>query len=188
MDQALKPKDRDATSTTEEVDSSARHDRRLLVVDLDHTLINTDMLFESFWAATSKKPAVPLLAAKALRQGRPALKAFLQSAASELRVESLPYNQAVLDTIASWKDTGGRVALVSASDDRWVQSIAAHLGLFDEAHGSTTDRNLKGRIKADFLVKRYGQGNFDYVRDSALSSSWPRQAMSLTKGNRSNTL
>lgn len=71
-----------------------------------------------------------------------------------------------MDLIRAARDKGERVALVSASDDILVQQVAEGLGLFDEAHGSTPDRNLKGEGKATFLVERYGARGFDYVGDS----------------------
>ncbi|MEO1689828.1 MAG: prenyltransferase, partial [Pseudomonadota bacterium] len=61
---------------------------------------------------------------------------------------------------------GRPVILVSAADQRLVQAVADHLGLFDEAHGSDGRRNLAGAEKAAFLVARYGEGGFDYAGDA----------------------
>ena len=55
---------------------------------------------------------------------------------------------------------------MTASDDRIAQAIGAHLGVFDEVHGSDGTANLKGARKAEFLVERYGAGQFAYMGDS----------------------
>ncbi len=138
---------------------------RVLVVDLDGTLIRSDMLFESFWAAFARRWTVPFQSLVALRQGRAALKARL-SALGPVEVASLPYNEAVLAYVRRWRELGGRTALVTASDQNLAERVARHLGVFDEVHGSDGALNLKGGNKAEFLVGRFGSGGFDYIGDA----------------------
>ncbi|MGG7566965.1 UbiA family prenyltransferase [Rhodovulum sp. DZ06] len=137
----------------------------MLIVDLDHSLIKSDLLHEALFEGLAHAPGETLRAASRLGDGIAAFK----SAMTELcRVppEDLPYNQEVLDYIKAHRAAGGKAALVSGSDQRMVRKIADYLGLFDEAFGSTADRNLTGARKAGFLKERYGEGAFDYVGDS----------------------
>ena len=136
-----------------------------LAVDLDGTLIRTDLLFESFWAAVAHSPIAALRATGALRHGRAALKSELAGCAP-LRVEDLPYNQNVLDVVRAHRAGGGTTALVTAADRGLAQRVSAHLGLFDEVHGSGDGVNLKGAQKAEFLASHYGEDAFDYIGDS----------------------
>lgn len=136
-----------------------------LVVDLDDTLIRTDSLFESFWAACSVKWHTPLVAASALLQGRLALKEKLAEI-GRLDPARLPYNDEVLDLVRGWRERGGRTALVTASIQDTADSVADHLGLFDEAHGSGEGVNLKGAEKARFLQTRF-TGGYSYIGDTA---------------------
>lgn len=136
-----------------------------LVIDLDRTLLRTDLLYESFFAALSQSPRAILDAASGLSRGRAALKAALVDRA-EIDPASLPYNEAVVALAREARAQGRRVMLVSASDARLVSAVAGHLGLFDEAHGSDGRRNLGGSQKAAFLVERFGRGGFDYVGDA----------------------
>lgn len=147
----------------------------MLVVDLDGTLLRSDMLFESFWSAFSRNWKVPFQALAHLGQGRAALKRSL-AAQSAVPVDTLPYDAQVIAHIESWRQAGGRTALVTASDDRFAQAIAAHLGLFDEVHGSDGTRNLKGAHKARFLEERFGAGQFAYMGDSAADLAVWKQA------------
>ena len=137
----------------------------VLAVDLDGTLIKTDLLYESLWAALSAGPYQALLALLALRHGRARLKSELARRV-DLRPSDLPYNDSVVSFIRAWRDEGGRCALVTASDKRFAQSIADHLGLFDEVYASDGQRNIKGQAKADLLIAKFGEGGFDYIGDS----------------------
>lgn len=138
----------------------------VLVVDLDGTLIRSDMLLESFWSTFAQDWRAPMRAVAGLAKGRAALKARMADHAV-IDPAALPYCPAVLERIRDWRAAGGRVALVTAADVRLAQSVADHLGLFDEVHGSDGTTNLKGQAKADFLRGRFGAGGFAYIGDHA---------------------
>lgn len=53
----------------------------VLVVDLDGTLLKSDMLYESFWSAFGRNWRSPFMSAAALGRGKAALKSYLQSQA-----------------------------------------------------------------------------------------------------------
>lgn len=154
----------------------------VLVVDLDGTLIRSDMLLESFWAAFARDWRVPFHALAALTKGRAALKARL-AASAQPDPTTLPYNPEVLARIADWRANGGRVVLVTAADQRLAQAVADHLGLFDAVHGSDGETNLKGPAKAAFLRARFGEGGFVYAGDHhADLPVWEAAASAVTVG------
>ena len=135
---------------------------QVLAVDLDGTLVRSDMLHETFWSALGSKG---LGAVAAGFQGRAALKAAL-SEAGDFDPETLPFNDAVLDEIRARKAEGARVVLATASHSEVAERIADHLGLFDEVLASDGHQNLKGREKARVLTDRYGENGFAYIGDS----------------------
>jgi phosphoserine phosphatase len=137
---------------------------QVLVVDLDGTLIHSDMLYETFWSASAATWITPFAASAALLRGRAALKERL-AALGPVDVATLPYNETVLDYVRRCRDAGMMTALVTASDQRLADRIAAHLGIFDVVHGSGDGVNLKGVHKARFLATRFPDG-FHYVGDS----------------------
>lgn len=143
-----------------------RDNEDILVVDLDGTLIRSDMLFESFWSAVSLNWRIPFSSLVALTRGRAELKQHL-SVASHVDPATLPYDTDVIAYVTAHKARGGRCALVTASDQAFADQIARHLDLFDEVHGSDGTHNLKGRAKADFLTQRFGAQAFAYMGDSA---------------------
>lgn len=139
--------------------------RETLVVDLDGTLLKSDMLYETFWSAVGLDCRATFRAAVALTNGKTCLKQYLAKLA-RVDIDTLPYDSEVISYIEAWRKEGGRTALVTASDEKIAQRIGAHIGLFDEVHGSSENENLKGAKKADFLVQRYGEKKFSYMGDS----------------------
>ncbi|WP_170600462.1 UbiA family prenyltransferase [Ruegeria arenilitoris] len=138
---------------------------KILVVDLDGTLLKSDMLYESFWSAFGRNWRSPFHSAAALLGGRASLKRYLAEEA-EIDVTSLPYDPKVVEYVEKWRADGGKTALVTASDEGIAQSIGAHLGIFDEVYGSDGSLNLKGENKAEFLDERFGPGGYAYMGDS----------------------
>src|SRR6056297_40220 len=136
----------------------------MLVVDLDGTLLKSDMLHESFWSALGRNWRSPFLGAIALTQGKAALKDYLGSEA-DIDVTTLPYDDEVIAYIRAYRKSGGQVALVTATNQNLAESIADHMQIFDEVHGSDGACNLKGAAKAAFLVKRFGDEAFCYMGD-----------------------
>lgn len=139
--------------------------REILVVDLDHTLLKSDMLLESFWSAFGHDWRSPFRSVLALAQGKAALKHHLAETA-HVDVKTLPYDPQIIAYIEAWRAAGGRTALVTASDETIARNIAGHLKLFDEVHGSDGAENLKGERKAQFLTETYGEKQFSYMGDS----------------------
>lgn len=141
----------------------------VLVIDMDGTLARTDTLHEALLGIIAAKPAAAPGVLRALRQGKAAFKrAVADQALADAAL--LPLDEGVLDLIRAARAEGRRVALVSASDHRQVEAVAARTGLFDEAFGTGSpeagEGNLAGEAKAAFLVARYGAKGFDYLGDS----------------------
>ncbi|KFE36309.1 UbiA family prenyltransferase [Thioclava atlantica] len=154
--------------------------REILIVDLDGTLLRSNMLFESFWSAFGRDWRTPFFSAAALLGGRAALKRHLATAA-EVDATTLPYDQSVVAFIEEWRQAGGRAALVTASDQGFAEAIAAHLGIFDEVHGSDGKLNLKGENKGRFLEERFGTKGFAYMGDAPADLPvWKRAARAVT--------
>jgi 4-hydroxybenzoate polyprenyltransferase/phosphoserine phosphatase len=154
--------------------------RETLVVDLDGTLLRSDMLYESFWSAFGRDWRTPFLSVAALFRGRTFLKRRL-ARASAIEEATLPYNATVIAFIEAWRQAGGQTALVTASDHEFAEAIAAHLGIFDEVHGSDGKLNLKGERKGRFLEERFGHKGFAYMGDaSADLPVWKRAAKAIT--------
>jgi 4-hydroxybenzoate polyprenyltransferase len=136
-----------------------------LVVDLDGTFINTDLLHEGFLLLLRKHPLYLFKCIGWLFRGRAYLKQQVLSRVG-IRAELLPYNADVLAMLRREAATGRKLVLATASPVGNAREIAAVHGLFHEVYGTEGNVNLKGVRKSDFLVARYGKGAFDYVGNS----------------------
>ncbi len=134
----------------------------ILIVDLDGTLLRSDMLYESFWSALGQDWRVPVQAGLALQKGKPALKDYLAQIA-KVDVATLPYNEDVVAFVRARREQGIRTVLVTATSQRLADAIAAHLDLFDEVHGTKEGTNLKGPNKAAFLKETFNGKKLAYM-------------------------
>lgn len=162
-----------------------------LVVDLDHTLLRTDLLDECGLDLLTRRPLRLLGCVRALRKGRSAVKAALADAAT-LDIAQLPVNPDVLSLLRDTTAAGRTLALVSAADQRLVDAVACAVGPdvggFSLAQGSTADHNLKGDNKAEWLVQRFGAHGFDYAGDAAADLPvWAVSARVVTVGASAHT-
>lgn len=137
-----------------------------LCVDLDGTLVSTDTLWESVILLLRRKPLLVFLLPFWLLAGRAHLKRRLAERV-RLEVSALPYRPEVLAMIEDARQDGRPVVLVTAADADIARRVASYLGIFDDVVGSDGHDNLKAAKKREELVRRYGEGGFEYVGDSA---------------------
>jgi len=146
-----------------------------LVVDLDGTLILTDMLHESALRLLRLSPARVLHMPFWLAKGRAVLKARL-AASGDFDPSTTPYNHDLLDWLRAERAGGRRLVLCTAADSAIAESIAGHLEIFDEVIASNGVRNLAGEAKAVTLESRFGASGFDYAGNSATDMAVWRRA------------
>ena len=133
-----------------------------LCVDLDGTLIKTDLLIESFFQLIKSNFLHVFLVPFWLAGGKANLKHRIAERV-EIDAVSLPYNMEFLDYLRERKKAGISLVLVTASHEVFAHRIARHLSIFDEVIATSANNNLSGTAKRDYLVQRYGDHNFDYA-------------------------
>ena len=137
---------------------------KLLVVDLDGTLINTDLLYEGVIMLFRKNPAyifislIWLLKGKVYFKNEPSKKVFL-------RYELLPYNKKQITFLQAESAKNRKLVLATASHKSHADKIAKIYPMFTAVH-ATENINLKGKNKLKVLVDGYGESNFDYIGNS----------------------
>lgn len=136
-----------------------------LCVDLDGTLIRSDLLIESALNLIRQNPLYLFRFAGWLLRGKAHLKHEIAARAS-IDVASLPYELRLLAWLRD-KGSARRRVLCTASDKKLAETVATHVGGFDEVISSDGVRNLGGRNKAETLTARFGERGFDYVGNAA---------------------
>ncbi len=136
-----------------------------LVVDLDGTLIHTDMLHESLLKILANNPFKILLVVYWLMKGKAHLKRKL---ANRINFDPsiLPYNKVFLTWLKRQRDEGRKLILCTGTDHLIAIKIADYLSIFDEIIASDGITNLTGEQKAKILARRFGQDGFDYAGNS----------------------
>jgi 4-hydroxybenzoate polyprenyltransferase/phosphoserine phosphatase len=135
-----------------------------LVVDLDGTLIRSDLLVESAFAHIAENPLRILRLFRMLMGGKAALKAGI-AAKTPIDVVHLPYDQRVLALVEKARREGRKVYVASASNERYVSAVANHIGA-DGFFASTDTENLSSHNKAARLFEVFGEKGFDYAGNS----------------------
>lgn len=138
-----------------------------LCIDLDDSLLRSDLLFEAFAHSLRYEPQMAVgFVVRLLRDGKAAAKTWLADRGS-FQVALVPVHHDVVDFIRHQVEEKKRdVYLVTASPQKWADLAGARVGMFKECIGSDSNRNLKGARKAQYLVDRFGKGGFDYLGDS----------------------
>lgn len=137
----------------------------ILFVDLDESLIKTDIFREQFIRSLAIAPwkTIRILFRERFQPER------VKAAIAEIITtdpSTLPYNQEVLNLIHHAKKEKRKVVLATATYEKVAHSIAKHLGIFDAVLSTTRTYNCKGRKKLK-VMKEYADGRpFDYVGDS----------------------
>ncbi|MCB1196809.1 MAG: UbiA family prenyltransferase [Deltaproteobacteria bacterium] len=135
-----------------------------LCVDLDNTLVMSDLLLENILNSVKKRPQTLLIMPWWLLRGRQYFKHKVEEH-TNIAFEMLPYREEVLELIGKKKREGASVYLVSANTQKNVHGVCKYLNLFDGYFCSDHQKNLKGAIKSKFLTQRFGEKKFDYVGD-----------------------
>jgi 4-hydroxybenzoate polyprenyltransferase/phosphoserine phosphatase len=133
-----------------------------VVVDLDGTLVATDLLIECLFVLAKRSPLRLLRVPFWLAQGKACLKQHLaQEAAPD--VSTLPYRRDLIEYLEAAKRQGTPLVLATAADERIARAVAQHVRLFDAVFASDGVVNLKGERKRDRLIAEFGAHGFDYV-------------------------
>jgi len=136
-----------------------------LYVDLDGTLIYTDLLFESVLHLLKKNPLYLFACLFWVCGGRAKLKDEIAKRV-DIDPTLLPFNRTFLDYLSGQRALGRRIVLASASNEKLVQCVADHLGLFDAVMGSDAHCNLKSAAKLR-AIKAQVRDGFAYAGNSS---------------------
>jgi 4-hydroxybenzoate polyprenyltransferase len=136
-----------------------------LCVDLDGTLIRSDLLIESALSLLRRNPLYVFLFAGWLLRGKAHLKREI-ALRTAVDVSLLPYESRLVDWLRNEQGHRRRV-LCTASDRALADAVAAHIGGFDKVLASDGRTNLAGTQKCQGLCAEFGDAGFDYAGNAA---------------------
>lgn len=162
--------------------SSERDDLNVdvpLFVDLDGTLIKSDLLIESILLLIKQQPAAVFLLPLWLLRG----KAYFKSRIAErvdIEPQLLPYSAGFLEYLRRQAASGRRLVLATASHQKFARAVSNHLGIFAQVLATDETTNLSAERKLTAIRLANGAGEFDYAGNSTADLEiWPhaRQAI-----------
>jgi len=156
-----------------------------LIVDVDGTLIRSDLLIESALHFMSRHPLSAWRLLVWLAKGKAFLKAQLATHGA-VDVGLVPLAQPVVDAVRAAQAQGRPVHLASASDHKFVEGLAQRLNISGRSFASDGIVNLAGAKKADALVEAFGEGGFDYIgNDQVDMAVWDKAGKAIYAGSSS---
>ena len=135
-----------------------------LVVDVDGTLVKTDLLHESLMQLIATRPLYALRLPGWLGQGRATLKRQLAHLVDP-HLKTLPLRPEVVALVREAQAKNRPVYLASASDHIHVSSLAEQIGGIAGVFATDGETNLAGDRKAAALIAAFGPQGFDYIGD-----------------------
>jgi len=138
-----------------------------LCIDLDGSLLNSDLFYESILLLIRKNPIFIFYLPIWLMVGG---KGYLKEQIAmrvQIDIDSLPFNAELIEFLFQKHKSGRHLVLATGSNIRFAREIADYLGFFDDVIASTGDLNLTGKKKLAVLNERYGMRGFDYVGNSS---------------------
>jgi 4-hydroxybenzoate polyprenyltransferase/phosphoserine phosphatase len=136
-----------------------------LYVDLDGTLLRTDLLHEAAWRYLRFAPWRIFALLRLALRSRATLKSFL---ARKVRIDPamLPYEKELIAYLEKRRAENCRIVLITASHWTYARKIARHLKLSDADYGSSNRINLKGTAKLRKMQSVSGDRRFVYAGNS----------------------
>ncbi|WP_420962794.1 UbiA family prenyltransferase [Brucella sp. IR073] len=136
-----------------------------LAVDLDGTLIATDLAWEGIFLLLRKNLLYIFLLPIWALQGRARLK---HEIAERIMIDAatLPYRLDFLDFLKREHAHGRKLVLATAAATSFADAVARHLGIFDAVYSTDRNRNLASKTKLKMLVEAFGERGFDYAGNS----------------------
>lgn len=136
-----------------------------LVVDLDGTLVRSDLLWEALALFLKLHTLQAWKLPFWLLRGKAEFKRRLAEAVAP-DPATLPYDSELIEHLENERRRGRTLVLATGAERRFAEGVAAHLKLFSHVHATDGTTNLTAHSKARHLVDVYGDRGFDYVGDS----------------------
>ena len=143
-----------------------KSDNSPIYVDLDGTLVRSDMFLESVIRAIKRNPLILIQLILHLFKGRAAIKEYA-ARATDIDVSHVPLQTEVLDYLTEQKNSGRPLFLATAAHRLCAEALAERLGIFDDILATDGGENLKGARKLAAIRDHAGGKAFTYAGDSA---------------------
>ena len=139
---------------------------RPLILDVDGTLLRSDLTHEMILEAVKRDPLKAVHYARLGLRDKPAMKdEMVARIRDRIAFGNLPLEPKIVQLAHNARAEGRSVHLCSGSEQSLVDELAEGLDFIDEAYGTKIGWNMTSERKASFLSDRFPDG-FDYAGNS----------------------
>lgn len=135
-----------------------------LIVDLDNSLLKTDLFKEGIIKLTLKKPWLLFKLIFKVIKSKSECKEFV-SKEIKINPKNLPYNNEVINQIKYYKEKHFKIILSTGANSNYAEKVAEHLGFFDSVISSNKTFNNTGVNKLKKFIS-LNLKDFIYIGDS----------------------
>jgi len=136
-----------------------------ICVDMDGTLLKTDLLWESALRLLAARPLYLFVLPFWLLAGTANFAAQLAKRVT-LDPSSLPFHTQLLEFLQREHANGRRLLIVTRMQRLMVEPVARHLAIFSEVLVSDAQTDMRGPARARYLSNRFGRHGFGYAGSS----------------------
>jgi len=139
---------------------------RPLILDVDGTLLKSDLTHEMILAAVMRDPGKALHYARIGKDDKPQMKQeMIARIGKRLDIDVAPLEPTIVALAEQAIIDGRKVYLCSGSEQSLVDRLGARLEFVTESFGTSPTYNMTSENKAAFLIERFPDG-FDYAGNS----------------------
>jgi hypothetical protein len=170
-------------SVSKRESNSDSRSRLPVCVDLDGTLIRSDLLYESLLQLIRQRIFYVLLIPFWLLRGKAYLKAEIARHVV-LDLDSVPVNEALVHYLRRQRDLGHRLYLFTAADGGLAREIAERFDFFEAVYASDGTTNLSG-VRKLASIRRHVGDEFIYAGDTDVDLCiWQEAKGAIVAGSR----
>jgi 4-hydroxybenzoate polyprenyltransferase len=136
-----------------------------LFIDLDGTLVRSDLLLEGVLALLRRSPLQACLLPLWLIRGKSYLKQQVAQHA-DIDVAGLPYDASLVEFLKAEHARGRTLVLATASHRSYAEPVARHLGIFAAVLATDGTINLSGAAKLQAILAHTGGREFEYAANA----------------------
>ena len=126
-----------------------KQDSKILIVDLEGTLIKSEIFLETFWYAFKKDFLIPFKVLFAFTKGKSFLKKYLFNLA-QIDYTTLPFNNVIIEYLKNHYSKGYEVYFLSSYSEKIAQSIVQHINISSEEKKSSLEIEYKILSRKNF--------------------------------------
>ena len=154
--------------------------KKILIVNLEDTLLKSDIFLETFWSAFAKDPLIPIKIFFLILKGKNDFRKYLFDA-SNIDFSTIPYNKKILEYINTHYSKETKVFLLTSNAKEIAKEIIKNIKIYNEKFHPSSKTNFYILTWHDFERNKFGIKNYDFIGGYKTKSiNWKKANKAIT--------